>query len=103
MDIQALSATQMANIIRLEVFMDNHQTQGYLMKTITKLLVQLEVTKMQNAFKHTNAQMYRENVDRFRTQSMPFVNDEMSFPVRVFRFDHQGKKFLQQGKKFSLG
>ena len=93
MDIQALSATQMANIIRLEVFMDNHQTQGYLMKTITKLLVQLEVTKMQNAFKHTNAQMYRENVDRFRTQSMPFVNDEMSFPVRVVRFestfDHQ--------------
>ena len=28
MDVQALSAQQMANIIRLEVFMDNHQTQG---------------------------------------------------------------------------
>ena len=35
---------QMANVIRLEAFMDNHQTQGYLMKTITKLLVQLEVS-----------------------------------------------------------
>ena len=28
MDVQSLSAQQMANIIRLEVFMDNHQTQG---------------------------------------------------------------------------
>lgn len=79
MDIQALSATQMANVIRLEVFMDNHQTQGYLMKTITKLLVQLEVTKMQNQFKHTNAEMYREQVDRHRARSMPYVNDDMSF------------------------
>lgn len=43
MDIQSLNAMQMANVIRLEAFMDNHQTQGYLMKTITKLLVQLEV------------------------------------------------------------
>ena len=44
MDIQSLNAMQMANVIRLEAFMDNHQTQGYLMKTITKLLVQLEVS-----------------------------------------------------------
>ena len=72
----------MANVIRLEVFMDNHQTQGYLMKTITKLLVQLEVTKIQNHFKHTNAEIYREHVDRYRARSMPYVNDEqLSFPA----------------------
>ena len=28
MDIQVLSASQLALVIRLNVFMDNHQTQG---------------------------------------------------------------------------
>ena len=28
MDIQSLTATQLAYVIRLSVFMDNHQTQG---------------------------------------------------------------------------
>ena len=29
MDIQVLSASQLALVIRLNVFMDNHQTQGH--------------------------------------------------------------------------
>ena len=31
MDIQVLSASQLALVIRLNVFMDNHQTQGYIL------------------------------------------------------------------------
>jgi len=85
MDVQALSAQQMANIIRLEVFMDNHQTQGFLMKTITKLLVQLEVTKLQSHFKtenaQINAQLYQARLNDFRAQSVPgHLDNDFDFP-----------------------
>ena len=39
---------------------------GYLMKTITKLLVQLEITKAHRDFKHVNAQEFRQKIDRTR-------------------------------------
>ena len=95
MDVACLSASQLAYIIRLTVFMDNHQTQGqycnivtiwynirlgYLMKTITKLLVQLEVTKAQRDFQHINSETYKKHVERqrgrdkskSRAKSMPY-------------------------------
>lgn len=94
MDIQSLTATQLAYVIRLSVFMDNHQTQGYLMKTITKLLVQLEITKAHRDFKHVNAQEFRQKIDRTRlggdldrARSMPHQLDDnsMSIPIPVAR------------------
>ena len=36
------------------------------MKTITKLLVQLEVTKAQRDFQHINSEVYRQHIDRQR-------------------------------------
>ena len=36
------------------------------MKTITKLLVQLEITKAHRDFKHINAQEFRTKVERTR-------------------------------------
>jgi len=97
MDIQTLTASQLAYVIRLSVFMDNHQTQGYLMKTITKLLVQLEITKATRDFKHINAQEFRTKVERTRVvggdmdraRSMPHQLDQdqqsMSIPIPVAR------------------
>ena len=50
------------------------------MKTITKLLVQLEVTKAQRDFQHINSETYKKHVERqrgrdkskSRAKSMPY-------------------------------
>jgi len=92
MDIQSLNAMQMANVIRLEAFMDNHQTQGYLMKTITKLLVQLEVTKLHHDFKYVNADVYKENIAKARVPS------SRAQSVHNQHWDYQPKKMSETAR-----
>ena len=54
------------------------------MKTITKLLVQLEVTKAQRDFQHINSEVYRQHIDRQRgrdksqnrAKSMPYISGD---------------------------
>lgn len=91
MDIQSLNAMQMANVIRLEAFMDNHQTQGYLMKTITKLLVQLEVTKLHHDFKYVNADVYKENIAKARARSMPGLADDYTMAPHPASRSHRSQ------------
>ena len=53
------------------------------MKTITKLLVQLEVTKAHREFRHVNSEAFRQQVERSRTRD---VNRSKSVPYQLGKF-----------------
>ena len=50
------------------------------MKTITKLLVQLEVTKAHREFRHVNSEAFRQQVERSRSRD---VNRSKSVPYQL--------------------